>query len=317
MAASILLLLFGVFCCSTSVIFIKNASTDPVLLAAYRQILAAAFLAPLMYRALHQRGITLTRAQLWRTLPPALLLGLHFITWIIGARYTPAANATLIVNMTPIAMPFFLYFLTREVVTRGEVTGTVLALLGVLLLGVADFNTSMTYFVGDVICFASMLCYTVYLVYGRRNRDFPSLYAYVVPVYFFGGVFCLLIALVAMPFGWVRFEMASFTTAEVINVVGLALVPGVLGHSLLNQAMRHLRGQLVAIFNLSQFIFAAVLAYFLLAEIPVPAFYVAALLLVVGAAIVIKTHRDSQQPPAPTRPAPPPPPERPGGNRER
>ena len=49
----------------------------------------------------------------------------------------------------------------------------------------------------------------------------------------------------------------------------------------------NLRGQVVSIFNLNQFIFAGVLAFLLLGEVPKPRFYLASALVVAGGVIVV------------------------------
>ena len=56
-------------------------------------------------------------------------------------------------------------------------------------------------------------------------------------------------------------------------MVGLGVVPTVCGHSLLNAAMRRIRGQIVSLCNVSQFVFAGVMGYFLFGEIPKGLFY--------------------------------------------
>jgi drug/metabolite transporter (DMT)-like permease len=284
-----LLLLTGIFACATSVIFIRMSATDPVLLSAYRLLLGGLVLLPFALHSHRDGWRGLLAGLRWRRLaPPALLLALHFITWIWGARLTPAANATLIVNMVPVAMPFLLYFGLRERLTRGELAGTGLAMLGVLAIGVNDLQVNLTHALGDTVCFLSMLFYASYLLYGRINRDLPSIYQYVVPVYLLAGLICLAIGglmTLARPGGsWIGPDLA----AEWIAIAGLALVPTVIGHSLINWSLKHLRGQAVAVTNLSQFIFAAIMAWLLLGEIPGLLFVGAATCVVWGALTVIR-----------------------------
>ena len=131
MVIQTIVLIFGVLCCSTAVIMIKQ-STDampPVLLAAGRQLLAAVLLAGLFWRDARRHRGTLTGRHLRRCILPGVLLGLHFITWIIGARLTLAANSSLIVNMVPVVMPFLLLVLMGESLNRGELLGTALAVV--------------------------------------------------------------------------------------------------------------------------------------------------------------------------------------------
>jgi len=297
-----LLLIFGVFCCATSVIFIRTTETDPVALSAYRLLLAALLLAPLFVRALRRAreagcaggvggaasGTVAVACLLRSALVPGLLLALHFISWLIGARLTPSANASLIVNMVPVVMPFILYALMRETLNRMEVAGTVLAMVGVVVLGAGDFNFQPQYLTGDIICFLSMLLYGVYLAYGRLNRAIPSIYLYVVPVYLIAGVIALAVALVLEMLGRAGPWIGADLRVEWIGIIGLAVVPTIFGHSLMNWAMQQLRGQVVAIVNLSQFIFAGAMGYMILNEVPHLSFYAACVLVVGGSVVAIR-----------------------------
>lgn len=283
-----LLLIFAVCCCSTSIIFIKISSTNPVALSAYRLILGGLFLIPFAIGPWRKRGNISSGTLLRQALPPSLLLGTHFITWIYGGRLTPSANASLLVNMVPAVMPLLLLLVVQERINRAEGIGTVIAMAGVVFLGAADFNLSRGYFTGDLICFVSMLFYAIYLIFARKNREMSSIYLYVVPIYLMGGILCLIVAaiihLAGQPIVWIGTDLKM----EWIAILGLALIPTVLGHSLINWAMTRIRGQTVVIINLAQFIFAGAMGFVLLKEIPQFSFYLASLLVVIGAIIVIR-----------------------------
>ncbi len=279
----IVLLLFGIWCGASSVIMIKASGLHPAVLSAYRLLLAALLLAPLYFREARKfRGEFSARRHFLPTLLPALLLALHLITWTQGAQWTRAANATLIVCMVPVVMPFLLFFTIGEVVTKRELLGTFLALAGAVWLSATDFAVSRESLLGDITCFLSMLLFSGYLVQGRANRGFPSLWLYLVPLYAMAGVLCFLVALVlADPFGPQPAREYWLSLAQ-------AVVPTILGHSILNYAMKHLRGQVVSVVNLFQFLCAGVLAYLFFGEVPGPVFYGAGALVVVGAIVVIR-----------------------------
>jgi drug/metabolite transporter (DMT)-like permease len=284
MSLRLFLVLLGVFSASTSVIWIKLSETAPILLAAYRCLLAGVFLLPVFFLEQRRAGDRFHAGHWKRAIIPGVLLSLHFITWIYGARRTDSANATLIVNFVPIAMPFFLFFLIDERINRKELLGTALATLGVLILGAGDYEFRPQYLIGDALSFVSMLLYAWYLTLGRQNRDYPSIWLYVVPVYLVSGAFSLVVAL------GVGEWPAAVGLPEGFWILGLALVPTVLGHSLINYGMKYFRGQVVGLLNLGQFISATLLAFFILGEIPVVTFYVAAVLVFTGGTVVILTH---------------------------
>jgi len=281
MRRSLTLLLIGVFACSTAAVMIKAATTHPFVLSAVRLLIAAALLTPLFWREWRKHRAALPAGWMRSTLLPSVALAAHFLSWAYGARMTLTAQASLIVNLAPVAMPFFLHWLIGERINRREIIGTVLVLFGLVVLNVRSLSTGGGDFAGNAVCFGSMLLFAWYLALGRRNRGVPSLWLYVVPVYWQAGLIC---AVAALP--WAT-SLTSTSPHEWGLLVALAVVPTIFGHSLLNLAMRTLRGQLVSLCNVGQFVFAGILARLLFAESPSGWFYTAAALVVAGVALVV------------------------------
>lgn len=278
----LMILLGGEILASASVIFIRLSTIDPILLASFRMLVAVLFLLPFYFRELkrdHQGAVPFSPAELKPVLVPGLLLGLHFIAWIYGARMVPAANASLIVNLTPIVMPFFVYFSVRERVNLPEAAGSLIAIMGCFLLARGDFSLDRRYFLGDLIIFGAMLAFAFYQVFAKKRMT--GLWRYMVPLYLIGGLFCLLIAL---------FTGASFrnwTGGDWTAIFGLALLSTIGGHSIFNLAMKHLRGQIVSVFHTTQFIYAGIMAFLILGEVPSKSFFFVAPVILTGLLIAI------------------------------
>lgn len=283
-----LLLFIGVFATSTSVIFIKLSQTDAVLLAGYRALFAGVILLPLFIKAMRKHRDQNKGSLLLRSLAPGIFLAVHFVVWNIGARLTPAANSTLIINMLPIITPFLFYAMLRELINRAEIYGTILSLAGLVVLGVADYQINASHALGDTICFGSLILYAFYMVWGRKNRDAPSLWLYVVPLYLTAGIATMLVWFIGNVSGVIEVDpLRNNALREFWLILALVLIPTVIGHTIFNYSLKHLRGQTVSIIVLSQFIFGGLLGYLFLDEIPGPAFYIASLLIVIGALTVI------------------------------
>jgi drug/metabolite transporter (DMT)-like permease len=282
-AASVFILSVGVVAASTSVIFIKASTVPPVLLAAYRMLLASLLLLPLFAAALKRHGNPGVKTLLTKSVVPGIVLAIHFITWISGSRLTLAANATLIVDMLPVVMPFVVFVIAGERVTRREILGTLVALCGIMLLVISDLGIGNM--VGNALCFVSMLLYAIYLSLAKRNNDFPSIWMYVVPVYLIGGSICLVLGSLIDP------PTLNLPIEELLFIAGLAVIPTVIGHTAANYAMGKLRAQLVAIMGLGEFIFATMMAYLFFREVPSVLFIPASMLVVAAAAIVLQRRR--------------------------
>jgi drug/metabolite transporter (DMT)-like permease len=265
----------------TSAIMIKASTLHPVLQASYRLLFSVIFLAPFFFKELRSSGKRLSFRLVAPSILPGIILGLHFIAWIVGARMALAGNATVIVTMVPVAMPFLVFMMTRELPRKIEVAGTLIAIVGIVFLASFDFRLDPEHLIGDLLCFLAMLLYAVYLAMARRFATKDGLWLYLVPLYLTGGLFCLLASL---PFAD---PIRSVTGNDLLMTLGLALGPTIIGHSLMNRAMIRLPPQTVSLFNLSQFIVAGILGYLIFAELPHVEFVVASVVIVAGIALPV------------------------------
>jgi drug/metabolite transporter (DMT)-like permease len=275
------LLVFGVLCGSSAVIMIKASSEHPFLVAAYRLLIASVVLFPFFLRELRGWPGEYGWREIGWSAIPAVVLAVHFVTWVIGARMTPAANASLIVNLTPVAMPFFLWMFYRERVSKTELLGTGCTLAGLVVLTVSNLRIDPAQVTGNLICLGSMLAFAAYLSLGRKNGPRLSLWLYMVPLYFISGLICLGSAL------FVVNPIKPYTLNNLLLIVGLGIIPTIFGHTILNYSMKYFRGQVVSVTNLSQPVFAGVMGFFLFGEMPRPIFLIAAAVIFAGVLIVL------------------------------
>ena len=281
MLVNALLLLVSVFSASTAVIMIKASKVQPVLLSSLRLFVATFALLPIFIRDLRRHRDTYTAAHLRASVLPGIVLAVHFVSWVVGARMTPTANASLIVNLVPLVMPFFLVWLANEPLTRNEIVATVVALCGVAILTATDLSLSADYFAGDLICFGSMLFYAFYMALGRKNRRHPTVWLYLVPLYAVAAVASMVVALFFLN------PIQPYSSREIALILGLGIIPTVLGHSLINRAMKYFRGQIVSLINMTQFVSAGTMAFLLWGEVPAWSFYVASALLALSVWIAV------------------------------
>lgn len=277
-----LLLLSGVFFCSTSVILILSSQLPPSLLAAYRLFFAAILLFPPFFLAWRKHREAFPLANLRRCIIPAILLAVHFISWTLGARLTYIANATLIINLTPAVMPFLAHFLIKEPVSRREILGTCVSLSGVVILSANAFSIDPQFLWGNVVCFASMTTFAAYLAYGRINKDFPSIWLYMVPIYALASLICFAYSAATLP------SLMLPNWQEAGWMLSMALLPTILGHVALNHSLRHFDAQTLAVVNLHQFVFAGIMGWLIFDDIPPILFFISAVICITGAIMVVR-----------------------------
>lgn len=280
--ADYLLLVFGVIASSSAVLFIKASQNEipPTVLSAGRLLIAAAFLTPVWWLAVRKRGFFAWH-DLRIALPGAFFLCVHFITWIMGVRMTGAASATLIVNLCPVLMPFAVWIVIREKIVLGEVLGSAIAIVGVIVLA-SSKQTGGTTWQGDAMCAFSLIFVVAYMLCTRIWAKGRSIWLYIVPLYWIAGVLTL-------PVASLEVGHAQWTWHSVTMLLGLGLIPTVIGHSITNIAMVRLPSQTVSTLGLMQFIPATFMAWLLLHETPSLHFYLAAMLVLAGALIVVRS----------------------------
>ena len=281
---TILLLCFATACMSSSFYFVRESILGPAALAAYRLMLASLVTLPLFLMGMKKAGDRFQMKMVLRSVLPGIFLGLHFITWNMGCRLTAASNATLLVNLVPVALPFALFFLAKERITRGELFGTMLAIVGMFVMAIGDYNLSREHLKGDAVCAGSMLVLAMYIAFVRRNAPtFPNIWLFTVPVWIVAGITCSIFA-----FFWGEFD-AKITSQDWYALAGLIIVPTILGHGTSILTLSLVRGQIMALFNLGQMIPASILAWFAYRELPHAAFFLAALFVVAGVVVALRS----------------------------
>lgn len=278
----LLLLLLGIISGSTAIIFIKASNEQPLLVAAYRLLIAGVILFPFFLRDLGRYDGSYGLKQLGWVVLPAVALAFHLGSWVVGARMTQTANAVLIANLTPVAMPFFVWIFYREKINGRELIGTLLAMVGLIWMTGESFFISKTDFVGDLICFVSMLGFAMYLGLGRKNGGRISLWLYMVPLYLIAGSLCLVAALFFVN------PLKEYSMNNTLLILGLAIFPTVLGHTILNYSLKFFRGQVVSVANLGQILFGTLLGFIVFGDVPRTSFYAAAVLIIIGILVVLQ-----------------------------
>jgi drug/metabolite transporter (DMT)-like permease len=185
-------------------------------------------------------------------------------TMYLGLRFTTAVNATLIQGLSPLITGVLAALLIREPMSRRQIVGAVVGLLGVvgLISGASlSFWRAMRSGGGDLIILASAALWGLYSVLGRqvmRHRSALSASAFSA---FLGLPLLLLAALWEM-----RTFPVDLSPRLILAVLYIAVVPSVIGHLSWNTGVRRLGASGAMLFYNTLPIYGALLGYFLLGE---------------------------------------------------
>lgn len=177
-----------------------------------------------------------------RVLGAAALLALHFGAWVASLGMTSVPRSVALVATQPLFAGIF----GRLVGDRAPWSlygGAGLAVVGTLAMVGGVGEDAGGFNLGDGLALLAGAAAAGYLVVGRSVGQSLPLRPYLGLVHLAAAVMLLAVAPVIEPELW----PAGVTSADVWAIVVLGLLPGVVGHGLLNWAVRYVPVHVVAL----------------------------------------------------------------------
>ncbi|HOG47214.1 MAG TPA: DMT family transporter, partial [Anaerolineae bacterium] len=184
-----------------------------------------------------------------------------------------------------VASPLFL----GERVSWPLALAAALAMVGSIVIGLADARSAGGALSGDLLAVAGALMAAVYMLVGRRLRRRLSLLAYIWPMYGLAALVLLAGCFIA------RQPLVGYSARTYGLLVLLALGPQVIGHSSANWALRYLSPTFVTVAILGEPLGATVLALVLLGERPPAALILGGLVLLLGIGLAVRSERQERR----------------------
>ncbi len=273
--AAALALALALFAVSWSAILIRLCEAPALGIAFFRLLFATLVMLPLALRAAPPPGSRRGTPGV-AVLGAGLLLALHFALWIHSLGLTSVASSTLLVNVHPLFSGFVGHRWLGDTVSAGAVAGLLLALAGAGSVAAGDWGRGGSHLAGDALAVGGALAVSGYLLIGRSMRTRGSLAGYLTGVY--------AVALLALgACAWIlKVPLLGYPAADYGWIALMALGPHLLGHNLLNWAVRRLPVHLVQATVLGEPVLATLYASVLFGERPGPGWYVGAICVAAG-----------------------------------
>jgi drug/metabolite transporter (DMT)-like permease len=269
----------AVLAVSTSAILIRWSDAHPQVAALYRVALTVLLLAPLTLARHPTVASDISRRDGLVAAGAGLALAAHFAAWFESLSWTSVAASVTLVQAQPIFVAVGAWALLDERVTRRMTVGIVVAVAGAGLLSVGDLltagaSTGAWPLWGNALALGGALAAAAYLLVGRSLRQRLPLLPYVTVVYATCTLGLLAFVLAA------GFPLGGYPAREWLLFLGMAVGPGILGHTVLNWVLADLESTVVGVALVGEPVGSTVLAAVLLGEVPPP-------LTLVGGAVVL------------------------------
>ncbi len=262
-------LIAGVLAMSSASIFIRLAQQSgipSISIAAYRLTIATlALTIPAARQHTLQRYAKLTTQSRGLLLISGILLGLHFATWTASLEHTSILASVVLVTTTPLWIGLASPLLLKEATPPAMWLGILLAIVGgILVAGAGGDGLAGAGMFGNALALAGAVFAAGYLMIGRNVRESLPLIPYIWGVY---GAAALMLITWALIGG---FSLTGFPPTAYLWLIGLGLIPQLIGHTAANYAVRYAPASFVAVATLGEPIGSAILGVILLKESPLP-----------------------------------------------
>ena len=203
----------------------------------------------------------------------SVLLFMVFITMTIGVKYTTATNASFLISLSVIFIPFFSWIFNKEKPKKNIFIVLIIALIGIMLL---TLDKNLELHIGDILCLICSLLFSFHIIITERfvrNNNPITL-----GVLQFGGV-AILSFLVQYPI-----EKFSLPKNENfwISLLILSVFCTALAYIIQTVSQKKLSSTLIGLILSLEPIFSGIFGYFILNEYLSPQQYMGAFLLLIS-----------------------------------
>lgn len=258
-------LVFAIVAVSTSAILVRWSDAPNLVKAFYRVVFTTILLAPLAVGRYRHSFRRLTIRDLGASGVIGIALAVHFAAWFESLDWTSVAASVTLVQSQPIFVALGAATLLDERIDRRTVVGILIAVLGMatMTLPGAELTGPRPVF-GNSLAVLGAVMAAIYVLAGRSMRQRLDLIPYVIVVYSVCAVALLILTLIQVS----AQGLAGYPPREWALFLGMAVGPGVFGHTVINWSLKHVESSVVSVSLLGEPVGSAILAAWLLAEVP-------------------------------------------------
>ncbi len=275
-----LILLFGIGASSSAAIMIKLCDAHPLVIAAYRMLIAAAFLIPISLTRHREETLRLVRARTIPIVGSGVLLAVHFATWVSSLSHTSVANSAFLVTTNPVFVGLGAWLILRERFRPRLLVGTLVALGGTFWISYGDVGTEHALF-GDLMAVAGAIAMSGHLLIGSRQRLDSALTPYITAVYSIAATVLVVFLFLAGQ------ELWGHSLRDYGLFFALAAGPQLLGHTSFNYSLKCISPSHLALLMLLEPISSSGLAYLVLYESPSTHTLIGGAVILAGIAVAL------------------------------
>lgn len=257
-------LALGCFAIGWAAIFFRLAGdASPLFASALRLAIAALLLAPVVARAARAGRIG-PRVRRAAAIGGALY-ALHFGSWVASLQYTSVASSVTLVTATPLLLAGIGMVRRRDRPSARQGIGIAIATCGVAIIGASDAGGGGGALFGDLLALVGAVAMALYLLVARELGEALDPAAFAGMAAGVGAIVLAIASGIAAPLGM---AIAVPGAGALFWIAMSALVPQLVGHTLLTRALRRATPTVVGLATCSEPVLSTLLAVPILGERP-------------------------------------------------
>jgi drug/metabolite transporter (DMT)-like permease len=256
---------------SVFIVSIQN-NVPSLSIAFYRLFFTTLLILPLVFLRSKTRKelFNLPRQTYYIMIIIGMILAAHFALWITSLKLTSVASSVILVTAHPLLVGPVSHFLFKEKLSFVNAFGIALSVSGVFILIYGNYGFAsgvLDTLEGNILAILGGVAAGLYILGGRKIRKTVSVGSYAFVVYGVGTVALFFICL------FFNSPLYNFSLVDYSIIILMAVVAGVLGHTLYNWTLEHVRASLASVALLGEPLGSTLLAFIIPWINQIPSYY--------------------------------------------
>jgi len=247
----------SVLAISSAATLIRLADAPALVVASSRMIIASI----LLWAAAPWTKAHVTTGFRWKSIiGGAIFLALHFGFWITSLNTTSVASSLVLVTMNPIFVAIGSTLVLKDPPSRPLIIGTLISLVGCSVLVVGEGFALAGSLKGNFLALGGAFAMSCYMMVGRHAAPRSNLFGYITWLNTIAGVLLLGAAIISGQ------PLTGYPWKSILFMILIAVIPQVVGHSLINWSLKYLHASYLAAAILVEPLAGTLIAYIVLRE---------------------------------------------------
>lgn len=274
-----LLYLFSLLSLSQSSVIVRWSQTDPLVLGAWRLLIAGLFFYIWSRREKVHRPPN--GADNKRIIWAGFIFFLHLYSFAYASHHTSIAHVMLIYSINPVSTALGNRLFFNQAISPRQVVAYLLAALGIFILA-REKTGGLVSVEGDFAAFFSAVTFSAYALLSQRARESLPNAVYTARLYLIGSVFFFVFAFLQPGLSLVPLHSQGLG-----GILLLTVFPTIIGHGGFILCLGRLNINFLSLGKLIEPCFSALSAYYLFGE-EISKAVLPAFVLIAGAVMLIR-----------------------------